>query len=75
MKSYKGIDLERNKNLSNYIHTYYNKKFELNEALMECDTGLQNIVRRHYLKKSIYKTMFTLSVWIVLYIGFKLIKG
>jgi len=67
MNFYKGIDLDRNENLYNYISTMHPCNNELREVYMEADTSLQKRVRLHYLKISLYKTAFNLSIYAVFY--------
>lgn len=75
MQFYKGIRLDTNDDLYGYINTYHNTPHELREVYMESDNALQKIVNRHYISISIYKTIFNLSVYVVLYMGFNFIQG
>ena len=72
MNFYKGVDLDRNANLFNYISTMHPCGNELREAYMEADTSLQRLVKKHHLKISLYKTAFNLSIYAMFY-GFSLI--
>ena len=65
MNLYKGIDLDRNENLFNYISTYHNTPHELREVYMETDTALQKLVKRHHLKRKLFVTLFNVSFYIV----------
>lgn len=75
MNYYKGIDLDRNTNLYSYIQTYYKEDYELREAHMEVDTGLQRIVTLHYLEIKLYKIAFNLGVYAMFYGVYILIQG
>jgi len=67
MNYYKGVNLDRNENLYNYINSYHSIDCELREVYMEADKPLQRLVSLHHLKISLYKTAFNLSVYAVFY--------
>ena len=75
MRYYKCIDLDRNENIYNYINTYHNIDHELREVYLEADTGLQKLVKRHYLKRKALVILFNISFYIVPFMVFKLTQG
>ncbi len=75
MNFYKGVDLDRNSDLFNYINTFHPIDSELRDVYMESDRGLQRLVRLHHLKISLYKIAFNLSVYALLYVGAMSLTG
>jgi len=67
MNFYKGIDLDRNADMFNYIETYHPKDNALREAYMEADRPLQRKVMFHNLKPKLYKTAFNLGIYAMFY--------
>lgn len=75
MNFYKGIDLDRNEKLYNYISTMHPIGNELREVYMEADTSLQSRVNNYHLRISLYKTIFNLGIYVVFYGFTKLLQG
>ena len=75
MNFYKGIDLDRNANLYNYIHTYHKADCELREVYMEADKTLQKYVRNYHLEIKLYKIAFNLGIYAMFYGIYTILKG
>lgn len=63
---YKGIALSKNKDIANFISTYHILDRDNYIQFLDDDEPLQQLVNKHYLKVSLYKTLFNLSPYIAL---------
>jgi len=75
MTSYKGIRLSENKHIESYISTYHILDRDNYENYLDNDIPLQKMVQKHYLKKKVFVTAYTFSIWGIIAVSLMLIVG
>ena len=69
IKQYKGIDLQKNKDVSNYITTYHILDRDNYLDYLERDKALQKIVKQHQAKNKIKVAIYNLIPFIILFMA------